>query len=217
MNKLLKKELKLSASSLSYYFIAFALMTLLPGYPILMGAFFVSFGVFQSFQFGREANDIVYSALLPIAKGDVVKAKYAFAVFIELCGFALMAVLTLLRMTALKDAVVYTSNALMNANLVFLGFALVIFGCFNAVFIGGFFKTAYNFGKPFIGFIVTAVLVIGVAETLHHIPGLENLNTFGFEHMEVQLPALLLGAVLFAGLTVLSERKSIRKFERIDL
>ena len=59
--------------------------------------------------------------------------------------------------------------------------------------------------------------MIGVAETLHHIPGLENLNTFGFEHMEVQLPALLLGAVLFAGLTVLSERKSIRKFERIDL
>ena len=46
MYKLLRKELKLSASPLSYLFIAFGLMTLLPGYPILVGAFFISFGIF---------------------------------------------------------------------------------------------------------------------------------------------------------------------------
>ena len=35
MKKLLTKELKLFAAPLTYFFIAFALMTLLPGYPIL--------------------------------------------------------------------------------------------------------------------------------------------------------------------------------------
>ena len=50
-------------------------MTLLPGYPILCGVFFITLGIFQSFQSAREANDIVFSALLPIAKRDVVKGN----------------------------------------------------------------------------------------------------------------------------------------------
>lgn len=39
MLKLLAKELKLTASILSYVFIVFALMAFLPGYPILVGTF----------------------------------------------------------------------------------------------------------------------------------------------------------------------------------
>ena len=83
MKALLQKEMRLSASVLSYFFISAAFMTLLPGYPILCGAFFVTLGIFQSFQSARESNDIVYSALLPIAKTDVVKGKYLFSVMIE--------------------------------------------------------------------------------------------------------------------------------------
>ncbi len=75
MRDILRKEIKLSASVLSYLFIPFGLMFLLPGYPVLCGAFFVCLGLFQSFQSAREANDIVFSALLPIAKSDVVKGN----------------------------------------------------------------------------------------------------------------------------------------------
>lgn len=217
MNKLLHKELKLTISLLTYLFIAFGFMALLPGYPILLGAFFVSFGIFQTFQSAREANDIIYSALLPVSKADVVKSKFVSAVFIELCGFAIMAVLTLIRMTVLKDAAVYRANALMTANFVFLGFALLIFGCFNAVFIGGFFKTAYYYTKPFILFIIAAFIIIGAAETLHHIPGFEAVNAFGFEHLALQLSALLGGMILFAVLTLLSLKASVSNFEKIDL
>ena len=39
MKNLLIKEFRLSASALTYGFIAASLMTMLPGYPILMGAF----------------------------------------------------------------------------------------------------------------------------------------------------------------------------------
>ena len=72
MKSLLIKDFRLSASVLTYAFLAASLMTMLPGYPILCGAFFVSLGLFQSFQNAREANDIVFSSLLPIAKSDVV-------------------------------------------------------------------------------------------------------------------------------------------------
>lgn len=216
MSAMLKKEMRLSAL-LTYLFIAFGAMALLPGYPILCGAFFITLGIFQSFQSAREANDIVYSALLPVAKRDVVKGKYQFTVFIELCGFALMAILTVLRMTALADAAPYRSNALMNANPFFLGMVLVIFGLFNVIFLGGFFKTGYKIGKPFIIYIIAAFIVIFAAEAVHHIPGFEAVNAFGFDHIGLQLILLLAGALFYVVMTLLSYKKACSNFERIDL
>ena len=217
MGNILRKELRLSASPLSYLFIPFGLMFLLPGYPILCGAFFVSLGIFQSFQAARESNDTLFSALLPIAKRDVVKGKYLFVCLIELCAMALMALCVALRMTVFSDSPVYRANALMNANLFALGAAFVIFGLFNGIFVGGFFKTAYRFARPFVSFIIAALLVVFAAEALHHVPGLEGLNAFGAERLGLQLGLLLGGVLVWLGTTLLSCRKACRRFERIDL
>ena len=217
MNTLLKKEMQLSTLLLTYLFIGFAFMTLLPGYPILCGAFFINLGIFQSFQSAREANDIVFSALLPVAKRDVVKGKYQFVIMIELCGFAVMAVLTLVRMTVLADAAVYRQNALMNANPFYLGCALVILGMFNMIFLGGFFRTAYVLGRPFIAYIIVTFLLIGAAEALHHFPGLDALNAFGFDHIGLQLTTLLAGIMIYILLTLISYNKSCDNFDKIDL
>ena len=217
MRKLLMKEIRLSASPLSFWFILFGLMFFLPGYPILCGVFFVTLGIFQSYQNAREANDIVFSALLPMAKRDVVKGKYLFTCLVELCAFLLMTAAVVLRMTVFADAAVYRGNALMNANFFALGMALVGFGLFNLIFVGGFWKTAYRFSGPFIGYAVAAFLWIGVAEALHYIPGLEALNAFGTEHSAVQLLSLAAGAVIYASVTALSYRAACRNFERIDL
>ena len=135
MRDILRKEIKLSASVLSYLFTLFGLMFFLPGYPVLCSAFFVSLGLFQSFQNAREANDIVFSALLPIAKRDVVKGKYLFVCLIEGCAFILMTAAVVLRMTVFSQSVVYRSNALMNANPFALGMACLIFGVFNWIFV----------------------------------------------------------------------------------
>jgi succinate-acetate transporter protein len=136
---------------------------------------------------------------------------------IELCGFVLMAVLTLVRMTVLSDAAVYRQNALMNANPFFLGMALLLFGMFNLIFLGGFFRTAYSLGKPLISYIIVCFLLIGIAEALHHFPGMEALNAFGFDHIGLQLLTLLAGTVLYILLTVMSYNKACENFERIDL
>ncbi len=217
MRNILLKEIKLSASILSFLFIAFGIMFFIPGYPVLCSAFFVTLGIFQSFQSYRESNDIVFSALLPIAKKDVVKGKYIFAGFIELCAFALMLIATIIRMTVLSGSPVYRSNALMNANFFALGMALLIFGLFNMVFIGGFFKTGYKFGKPFVTHIIITFVLIFIAEALHHIPGLAAVNAFGTDAFGLQLILLIAGALLYVILTVLSCKKSCFRFERIDL
>ena len=217
MRNILRKEMKLSSSVLSYLFILFGTMFLLPGYPVLCGAFLCSLGIFHSFQSAREANDTVFSALLPIAKQDVVKGKYIFSCFIQICTLLLMTVCVIVRMTALSDAAVYRGNALMNANLFALGAAFFVFGLFNWIFIGGYFKTGYNFGKPFLIFMILGFLSIGAFEALHHIPGLEKLNAFGTDQFGMQLSLLAAGIVLYLLMTLLSCRKACRDFEKIDL
>jgi len=217
MRSILVKEMRLSASVLSFLFILFGLMFFLPGYPILCGVFFVTLGIFQSFQNARETNDILFSALLPIAKRDVVKGKYLFVCCIELCGILLMGIAVLCRMTLLSDSAVYRSNALMNANGFALGLAFFIFGLFNAVFLGGFFKTAYKFGRPFVTYIVLSFLTVGIGESLHHVPGLDALNAFGTEHFTLQLSLLLIGIAAYLLLTFVSYGNSCKRFEKIDL
>ena len=187
-------------------------------------------GVFQGFQYAREANDLVFSALLPIRKRDVVKGKYLFVCFIELCCLLLMLAAALVRMTALADSAVYRANALMNANLFALGGALLIFGLFNTVFLGGYFRTAYKLGKPFVFYTVAAFLAIVAMPFFYSISdgkvdpkvrpeleGLEALNAFGFDRLGLQLGALLACLAAFLLMTLLSYRASCRRFEKIDL
>ena len=217
MRNLLIKELRLSTMMLTYIFLGFVLMTFIPGYPILCGAFFFCLGIFQSYQASREANDILYSVLLPVAKRDVVKAKYMAAVLLQMAAFILCAICTFIRMGLLSDTAVYGTNVMMSANFVYLAFVLVIFAVFNLIFIGGFFKTAYGIGKHFVVFIIVNFIIIAIAEALHHLPGFGWLNALDFSYMGGQIAVLAAGIVIYVIVTVLSCRKSQQRFEKIDL
>lgn len=217
MRNILRKELKLSASPIVYIFILFGLMFLIPGYPILCGVFFTGLGLYKSFDLAREANDTVFSALLPIAKKDVVKGRYCFVCLIEFCTWILMAAVTIVRMSVLADSSVYRSNFMMNANPFALGAACVLFGLFNVIFVGGFYRTAYRTGKPFIIFMIVCFLAIGIFETLHHLPGLSALNAFGSDHLILQTGLLAAGIILYMIMTGFSCRRACDDFEKIDL
>ncbi len=217
MKNLLMKEFRLSTQMLTYLFLLFAFMTFIPGYPILCGVFFVCLGIFQSYQSAREDQDILYSVLLPVSKREVVKAKYMAAVILQMTAFIICAICTAVRMIFLSDAKVYTTNALMGANFVFLAFVLLLFAVFNVIFMGGFFKTAYGVGKPFLTFIVVNFLVIGVAETLHYLPGLGWLNALDFSYVDTHFVIFIAAAALYVGVTILSCKISQDRFEKIDL
>lgn len=217
MKRLLKKELTLTASPLTYLFLAFGAMTLIPGYPILVGGFFICLGIFYTFQFAREYNDVLYTALLPVRKRDVVRSRYLFVVCVQMAGVLICGLLTLLRMTALRDVSVYQSNPLMSANLAFLAYLLVILLLFNVIFLGGFFRTAYYYGKPFVLFCLAAFAVVGLGETLHHIPRLTWLNDCAGLGVGLQAALLLAAVALYVAGTVLSMKRSEERFEKLDL
>ena len=217
MKVLLNKEIKLASSIITWLFLAFALMALIPGYPILVSAFFLDLGLFHSFQNWRENNDILYTALLPVRKTDVVKAKFSFVIMIQTAFFVLSLILTVLRMTALKNSNVYVTNVMMNANQFYLAAVLIVFALFNAVFVCGFFRTAYKFAKPFVASSILTFVVIAAAEALHHIPGLEFLNkTDSAADLRMWI-ILLAAAAVYIAVTCISIKRSVRLFDQIDL
>ena len=216
MKNLLMKEFRLATPVITYLFVGFALMTFIPGYPILCGAFFVCLGIFQGYQINKDSNDILYSILLPVSKSDVVKAKYLTVVLLQMSAFVLCSIFTFIRMTMLSNAIVYENNVLMGANFIYLAFVLLIFACFNLIFLGGFFKTAYGIGKPFLTFIAVNFTIIAMGETLHHIPGLAWMNTLDFRFIDRQVFVLAGGILLYAAVTAGSCRRSCFRFEKID-
>jgi len=216
MKKLFYKEMKLSANPLSYWFITFSAMAMLPRYPILVGAFFICLGMFHTYQQIREYDDITYTVMLPVKKQDVVTAKYLFVLFIEGAAFILCTLLTIIRMKVLEHAVPYVTNQLMNANAAYLGYVLIVFAAFNGIFLAGFFKTAYQIGKPFILFCVVGFIIIIIGETLHHIPHLESLNDPASVNAP-QVAILVIGIAVFMLCTWVSYQKAVKDFEAIDL
>lgn len=216
MKRLLKKEFTFTALPLCYIFLLFSGMTIVPGYPIAMGSFFLCLSLFQSMMNSREQNDLSYTLLLPVSKADVVEANYLFCAGMQVLFFLVCAILTAIRMAFLSGAAVYAQNPMMNANPAYLGNLLLVFLSFNVLVLGGYWKTGYALGKPFVYFSIAAFLIVGAGETLHHIPGLEGLNaTTG--HWQLQLPVLLLCAIAYALGTFLAMKKAQKCFEKVDL
>lgn len=120
-------------------------------------------------------------------------------------------------MILLSDAKVYTTNVMMAANFVFLAFVLLIFTAFNVIFLGGFFKTAYGIGKPFVVFVIANFTIIGIAEALHHFPGFGWLNAMDFSYVGRHTIILIGAATLYVAVTVVSCKASQKRFEKIDL
>ena len=78
--------------------------------------------------------------------------------------------------------------------------------------LGGYWKTGYELGKPFVFFSICAFLVITLGETLHHIPGLTRLNT-----PTGGVSILIFGIALYSIGTLWSLKISQREFEQVDL
>ncbi len=216
-SKLFVKELQLAQIVLTPLFLLATLMVFIPNYPLLVGAFMVCLGIFYSFQNTREQQDIIYSVLLPVAKRDIVSAKYRFVCFYEIIAFVLFGIWTVIRMTLMSAVRPYAEGSLLPPSPLFLAFVLFLFLCFNVLFVGGFFRTAWALGKPLIFFSIAALFTIVSAETLPHLPGCGFLKNPAGERLGLQFSVLFLVFVFYVGGTLLSWKKSVDRFERIDL
>lgn len=215
MKALLKKEFSLSFFVLPYLFTLLAGLLLIPNYPYLVTFFYTTLGIMFLFQYNRENHDISYMMSLPVRKRDMVTARFAQVIAIEL----LQAVVCVPFM-AIRGLYAQLNNAVgFEANLAFLGVALVMTGLFNLVFLPGHYKDGYRVGIPFVkGCIVEAVYMVAAEISLRAVPYFARYcDSMALSDQLHQIPVLIAGLALYAGLTWLAWRSSVRRFEALDL
>ena len=163
----------------------------------------------------RENRDTAYMMLLPVTKAQMVRARFRTVVQLEL-----LQILACVPFMVLRARYGHLNNAVgIEANAAFLGLGLVQMGLFNLVFFPMHYQNGYDIGKPFVAASIAELFYIAAAETCDHvIPYMKTVcESYAIADQLRQLPVLLGGAAVYAGLTALALRSSVRRFECVDL
>ena len=213
MFNLLYKEFRLSAHPTLYIFMLMGILVILPSYPYSTVFIYGCLAPFITLYCARENNDAFFTAMLPIGKREVVKAKYMLFIIAELGQLIISLPFAYLR-TVLTPA---GNSVGIDANVAYYGFGLIIFTVFNFVFFTEFYKTAYKVGKAFLMGMVLAVLGMIAMEALPHIEATKWLDSMEPAMLVRQLPILLIGIVIYILGTIAAYSIAAKRFEKVDL
>ena len=153
--------------------------------------------------------------LLPIAKKDVVKARFATALLLETITLLLAVPFAVLR----RQLPVAPNAVGMEANIAFFGVSLFLLGIFHLVFFGIYYKNIQKVGKAFVVSSVVMFAVMTVAETLTHIVPLfrDKLDTYDPLFLTEKLMVLAIGLICFVLFTFVAYRRAVVNFEQQDI
>lgn len=167
MKKLLYKEIMLSIHPVCYVFaLGFPLLCLIPNFPIFVGTLYVvpafSF-LFLGAQKGKQTNDLFYSALLPIRKQDIVKARMISAVLMEFATLIMLAILTPIKIIieqsisgAGGESLVFTTQGIVTS----FAFAIIGYAIVNTIFFLMFYKKGRSIMAPTMISVFTYLIII---------------------------------------------------------
>ena len=144
MKNLMRKELLLAMHPASMLFLLLSAMLLIPNYPYYVICFYTCLGTFFICLTGRENRDIEFTALLPVRKTDLVRARVFTVMLMQLAQLVIAVPF------AVFSSRVSAENLVgMDANTAFFGFALVLYGVFNLVFFRNYYRAPGKVGKAF--------------------------------------------------------------------
>lgn len=213
MKSLLFKEIMLSTHPTSIVFVLLGCLVLVPAYPYSVIFMFGCLAPYITFLNGRETNDAWYTALLPVTKQEMVRAKCMLTVFFQLIQMFISIPFMLLR-----NAIALPNNPVgLDATLAWYGLGLIIYATFDLIFLPAFYKSGYKVGRSFILASIPMLILIVAAESSAHITQLAWMDSYKPEHLLMQLPILLAGIVYYVVFLMLSYKLSVRRFERVDL
>ena len=219
---LLKKEILLgnSVQGIIWTICCFG-MYFIPSYPMYVGPFYITLGIMMTFALNQSSHDILYTALLPARKIDVVKARFLYCGMLELFAF-LCALLAFFVRRFLP-----LNTAGINLTPAYFGLQMIIFAVFNYLFLGNVYKDPL---KPGVRYFVAAIFYF-VTYALCELPvwtyyaKVENAlaavgkmftDTTG-EFIVSQCQVLLGGVLIYSGVWYLTFRRAAKQFEKYDL
>ena len=214
MKKLLYKELRLALHPASVAFIFLSAMLLIPNYPYYVAFFYTCLGIFFTCLTGRENHDILYTAMLPVKKRDVVTARILFAIILQV----IQVIAAIPFMFIRRSMPVPPNQVGMEANLAMLGIAFVLMGLFNLVFFGIYCKTPKKVGKSFVTATIVMFVAMLIAEILAHFPYISTvLDSFDAAYLPQRAAVFIAGLLIYVLLCAAAICSGRRGFEKYDI
>ena len=215
MKNLLKKEFLLSMHPTVPMFLLLSAMLLIPNYPYYIVFFYTALAVFFTCLGGRENNDVFYTLMLPVAKKDIVRARFLFVVLFEAAQ-----VVFAIPFAVIRQKMPISGNAVgMDANIALFGFSLAMLGIFNFIFFRIYYSDVTKVGKAFgLASVWISIYMVAAEVCAHAVPFVrDRLDTKDPQFLGEKLAVLAAGLAVFAILTLTAYRKSVRTFESFDL
>lgn len=216
MKNLINKEIKLVVTPLTYMFALLSALVLVPDYPYMVSMGYCIFGILTTFNIARANLDNEFTANLPISRKNVVLSKYILVIYSEL-----LQVLFCIPFALISTLVLYPkgNSVGMDANIAFLGLSVLLYAVFNVIFLPLYFKTGYKMGVPtIISVTVYVVLAVVIEMVIAFIPQLKNtLDGISKEGLLIRIVVLVVSIVIFIVANILSYKKAVKNFEKVNL
>ena len=212
---LLLKESRLVVPPAYLGFAALTLFNLIPHYPMILGISYFMLALFIALSEANANKDHEFTISLPITRDSVVRAKHLTVVAVELIQLGALALVAVVAAQLNPEG----SAVSLDGNFAFFGVVLVSLGLFNLVFLPGYFATGYRTGRPgvlaalvFFGSYAIAEVVVALVPPVQDV-----LDTLDPAMAGRQLLVLAAGALVYVGLTLVSYRLSVARFDRVNL
>ncbi len=198
----------------TYILMLLGALVLIPSWPYVV---ILLYGILIAFFNGlnaREANDLSYSFSLPVSRHGLVRARVAVMMAIEVVVVAVCLRIPL----GINEAMATQPLVGLPANVSLLGFSLMAFGLFNAVFFPLYYRDPLKAGVPFILACIPTMVFGALFEAIPYLPfeTCRAIGAVGFDHLGTQLCVLGVGIVAFAALGTVAEKLAARAFARYD-
>lgn len=215
MYNLLNKEFRLVISPLYLLTCLFGALLLIPQWVFFVAPMYLLFIALPNIiQYSKTQKDMEFTLLLPVRKGDAVRARILAIALLEIAQVFIVAIF------ATMNIILYhTPNFFIDPNVAYIGCVFAMFGVFNVVFFPMLYKTAYKMAVPLITALTLTILFTAMIELLVvTVPAVTRVLD-GISRTELigQIPVLFCGIVAFILLTWVSIRLSIKRFDKVNL
>lgn len=217
MYNLVMKDLKLGVSPILFMLpLIFGALMLVPGWIyFIVVLYFCWITIPNMFAGYRSQNDLMFTAMMPVTRKDMVKARVFVIVILELLHIVLAMIFGMINFQLYPNLKHYFFAPHMG----FWGLCFVMVAIFNIFFIPMFYKTAYKYGMATFSSITAAMLFACVAQWI----GIQNafvsdiFNGSGVDNNVLQLSILVAGIVIFIGVTVIGYQIAVKRFLKVEI
>jgi hypothetical protein len=230
MVAILRKEIRLCLNPHIIIMALLSLLVIIPDWPSGVAFIYLLSGVATIFPRVLADHDVLYTAMLPIRKTDVVKGKVALISFVELSAIVLSIPAALVRIFVLQPAMLgsYANEAeraeemaylaSVEPNLMAYGTIFFSLGVYALVLLPWFFGNPSKVNWPQAIATLSGSLALALGMGLQaFITMLKGHILSDDQYMLAQVIFLLVGVAFYSVATLMAAKWAAKRFAKVDL